>query len=652
MKDVSIKWKIYIPILSLFGVALGIMSVFFINNTKNIEKNIFDQKATNFNLFVNEKINTKFQVGVMNAINLSKNKFIIDALSDHEKGAVKANISQLANLLKEYSDYKNIKIHLHTADIKSFLRHWDDKSGDDLKQFRKTIVKVKESQKPLYGIEVGKSGLVIRGLAPVFDSNEKYIGSVEFIQSFESIVKDLKKNLDANLIIAMNVSLLDMVDSLKDAPKIISNRYVIAQDTKNIDEKTILELSNLSENDIGDSFGTQNYFFSKIPMFDFENKQIGYIFVAYSNQHIQNDIKTATQGMIDQMTVSAVATIIITIVLMALMKFLIIDPISRLKIRANELAIGDGDLTKRIIVESGDEIGQSAQEFNRFIEKVRHAVELAKESGNENSSVSNELSSTSITVGKSVEKTTCKVEDTFKMSNELKGEIQNSIKRLALSSQTLKTSSIKLKEARDNIIDISHKVEQTSQSEMELSSQMRALSSQATKIKDVLNVISDIADQTNLLALNAAIEAARAGEHGRGFAVVADEVRKLAEGTQDSLDEISSTVSAIVNSIAQISNSIEQNSNSISSLIARTSMAIEAVDFATQAMQESQKQSAQNIDDFNKTERTINTVLTNMNEVNEISALNMRNTEEIAAAAKHLYSIGEKLNQMLNKFKT
>jgi methyl-accepting chemotaxis protein len=123
-----------------------------------------------------------------------------------------------------------------------------------------------------------------------------------------------------------------------------------------------------------------------------------------------------------------------------------------------------------------------------------------------------------------------------------------------------------LKDANNAILELTKDIQSSAATEIELAHRIQQLSSDATQVKDILVVIGDIADQTNLLALNAAIEAARAGEHGRGFAVVADEVRKLAERTQKSLQEINATINVIVQAIVDSSDQMTSNSKKVESL--------------------------------------------------------------------------------------
>jgi len=310
------------------------------------------------------------------------------------------------------------------------------------------------------------------------------------------------------------------------------------------------------------------------------------------------------------------------------------------------------NLTQALNITSNDEMGMIAKDLNALIDALKVVIESAKNSSSENASISHELSTTAMSVGNNVEQSVSVIDATTQRSMEVKNEILHAIADAKESKDDIIKANDNLNEARDEIIKLTSRVQRSAELEVELAERMNALSADANDVKSILGVISDIADQTNLLALNAAIEAARAGEHGRGFAVVADEVRKLAERTQKSLTEINATINVIVQSIIDASSQMGSNSTEIQELANIASDVEVKINTSVSIVDAAVLVSDKTVTDFENTGKRVESIVTQVSQINEISSQNARNVEEIAAAADHLNAMTDDLHAKLEAFRT
>ncbi|OIP58296.1 MAG: hypothetical protein AUK54_00275 [Helicobacteraceae bacterium CG2_30_36_10] len=309
------------------------------------------------------------------------------------------------------------------------------------------------------------------------------------------------------------------------------------------------------------------------------------------------------------------------------------------------------DFTTKVKLEGKNEIAMIAQNVSNVINVIKDFIEEAKISLTQNASISNELSTTSTVVGQKVEDVMKIVHTTTKKANDITDEIQLSITDANNTRDNSIRANNNLDEAAKDMIRLTCDVQETANVEADLAIKIDQLSVEAEQVKQVLSVISDIADQTNLLALNAAIEAARAGEHGRGFAVVADEVRKLAERTQKSLTETQATINVIVQSVMDASQQMNKNSKNIQELADVSSGVEVKIVHTLKLMKEATRATEKTVQDFERTGKLVNNMTHDMNSANEIVASNARSVEEIAAAAEYLNSMTENLNQKMEQFK-
>ncbi|MDD2699019.1 MAG: cache domain-containing protein, partial [Arcobacteraceae bacterium] len=247
------------------------------------------------------------------AVTIASNSEVVKSLELNDRAYALDALNNLGKSFKNGTPYKNVKIHIHTKDVKSFVRDWKpEKFGDDLSGFRASIVQVKETKKPVTVVEVGVTGLVLRGIAPIFNKSGEYVGSVEAIMGFNSIVKEYKKE-KMDLIVLMDDKLA-VGDKFKDVPKIFN--YYISQEAT--DEKFKTAVSGFSAEELSKEgfLETSDFFIVTAPIKDLSGKTIGK-YVVGLDREVADGAVNAISSLVMQISLFGVLILAIMFVMIS-----------------------------------------------------------------------------------------------------------------------------------------------------------------------------------------------------------------------------------------------------------------------------------------------------------------------------------------------
>ncbi len=365
-----------------------------------------------------------------------------------------------------------------------------------------------------------------------------------------------------------------------------------------------------------------------------------------------DDVESALWENAVHMGLASLTILLVQTVLSVAITRSIVTPIRKTTDAMDDISMGEGDLTRRLDEQGKDEIALLSSAFNRYNEKIHQIVVRVSQGSTQLSAAATELSATMSQTYTDIAQQQVETQQVATAVTEMAATVEEVACSANGAADSARTADEQAKKGKDVVLSVTDSINGLAEEMESASIVINSLADESENIGSVLDVIRDIAEQTNLLALNAAIEAARAGEQGRGFAVVADEVRTLASRTQKATMEIRDMIERLQSGSQNAVAVIQRSGEALASTVAKAQEAkdsLEHIVLSVTSISDRNLQIASASEEQSTVAREIDKSVVQISQLAEHSA---QATEQVTQATNELSVLSEGLQEMISSFKT
>lgn len=502
--------------------------------------------------------------------------------------------------------------------------------------------------------------LLITGIALVFCLILSYTPRKARELGSDILINDvtfITSLLSENLALGMQTRILDDGATLNQTLDLIKNLGTDDQAILNVmiydengafveslyeDRQKPLRMS--SELDIEDA---SDYVQTWMPMRDADQNLLGYIGIEFSKKLMN----TKLDQLVLLMLIIALLVFTGTLIGGIFLAKSVTKGIENAIVLMQDIAQGEGDLTKRLPAESKDEVGRLNQWINSFMDKLHDLMMKVKINTEQVNQGVMKISTASAELASGAEEQNYQASEVSSSIQEMTASIANTAQNAGQTARISEEATAKAKEGSASMKQTRTSMEEIVLSTNRLRETVTTLTKRADQIGDIIQVIDKIADQTNLLALNAAVEAARAGEQGSGFAVVADEVRKLAERTTDATKQIAETIESIQNDTKIAAESMDEANTNVQKGREATGNSEKVLDEIVQTVANAMDMIQQIATASEEQSAGAEEISSSMESISAVTKQSAENTEVVASVTQKLDTQAKLLEQVVGQFK-